>query len=274
VTTDVVASTDVREVVASYKTGFSFLGREAPRAHNIEVAASRLDGLVLLPGQIVSFNAEVGPRTVDAGFDRAFQIYKGEMVEGVGGGTCQVASTFHAAAVYGGLDIVERAPHSRPLGYVPLGLDATVVYPEVDLKIRNPWNFPVAVHAFVEKGLVTVEIHAPRRTGPVLVSTETLKVWPFTRKVEVHPELASGRFIRKEKGIRGYDIRVVRRSTSVDGIPHLETSIDRYPATPELFWVAPGFDVEHALPPPPEGEVPSATSDADPKPADSTVIPG
>ena len=71
------------------------------------------------------------------------------MVEGTGGGTCQVASTLHAIAFFGGLDIVQRLPHSRPSGYIPAGLDATVVYPVVDLKLRNPFTFPVVVHATV-----------------------------------------------------------------------------------------------------------------------------
>jgi vancomycin resistance protein YoaR len=236
--------------IAEYATGFGWLGKEAPRARNIEVAAARLDGVVLVPNEVVSFNAIVGPRTVENGFQHAFQIYKGEMIEGVGGGTCQVSSTLHAAAVYAGLDIVERAPHSRPLGYVPLGLDS------VDLKIRNPWAFPIVIHTHTGPGSIVVQLLGERRPALVVLSRETLRVEPFTRKVEVHPELPSGRYLKKQKGISGYDVRITRRTTTPDGESHVIVSIDRYPATPELFWIAPGLDREHTLPPLPDGAVP------------------
>jgi len=246
---------DPRETISRYETSFAWLGKEAPRAHNIATAAAHLDGAILGPSEVVSFNALVGPRTTDNGFERAFQIYKGEMIEGVGGGTCQVSSTLHAAALYGGLEIVERAPHSRPLGYVPLGLDSTVVYPEVDLKVRNPWPFPVAIHTHVEHGTIRVELVGERRVAPVTLARETLHVEPFTRKVEVHPELRAGRYLLKQKGIRGYDIRIMRRTTAPDGTSRVETRRDRYPETPELYWVAPGLDAAHALPPIAEGGV-------------------
>ena len=114
---------------------------------NIDAAASKLDGLVLEPGELFSFNAVVGDRSEENGFQKSWEINKGEMVEGVGGGTCQVASTFYAAAFFSGLDVLERLPHSRPSAYIPMGLDSTVVYPAVDLKVRNPHSFPVVVHA-------------------------------------------------------------------------------------------------------------------------------
>jgi vancomycin resistance protein YoaR len=240
---------DPRDVVATFETTYPWLGKEAPRAHNIAEAAAHLDGTVLLPHEIVSFNDVVGPRTTDNGFARAFQIYKGEMIEGVGGGTCQVSSTLHAAALYAGLRIVERAPHSRPLGYVPLGLDSTVVYPEVDLKLENPWPFPIAVHAAADRGTIRVELLGERRPATVRLVRETLHVEPYTRRVEVHPELRAGRYLLKQKGIRGYDIRVIRRVTTTDGVSREERTTDRYPETPELYWVAPGIDPDALLPP-------------------------
>ncbi len=250
-----IASLNPRETIAEYSTSFGWLGKDASRAANIQAAASHLDGAVLVPGDVVSFNAVVGPRTVANGFHPAFEIYKGEMMEGVGGGTCQMASTLHAAAVYAGLDIVDRSPHSRPLGYIPLGLDSTVVYPEVDLKLRNPWPFPIAIHTLVSPGIVRVQLLGERKPATVLLSRETLRVEPFTRKIEIHPELAEGRFLRKQKGIRGFEVRVTRRTVTPDGKSHVTVSVDRYPPTPELFWVAPGLDCDQALPPLPDGAV-------------------
>src|SRR6185437_9148813 len=124
VSSDFVSKLDVHAVLGSYETYFSRSGEQKRRGTNIDVAASKLDGVVLMPGEIVSFNAVVGDRSIENGFEKSWQIYKGEMVEGVGGGTCQVASTLHAAAFFAGLEIVERLPHSRPSGYIPMGLDA------------------------------------------------------------------------------------------------------------------------------------------------------
>ena len=147
----VLASTlkeiDISTVVGTFETHFGRNGDQAPRAINIEVASKKLDGLVLKPGELVSFNGIVGERSESNGFKMAWEIFKGEMRPGFGGGTCQVASTFHAAAFFGGLDILERLPHSRPSAYITMGLDSTVVYPVVDLKVKNPHDFPVVVHS-------------------------------------------------------------------------------------------------------------------------------
>jgi vancomycin resistance protein YoaR len=89
---------DSQEKLAHFQTSFSRLGDQGLRAHNIETAAARLDGVVLLPHELFSFNTVVGPRTVENGFSKGWEIFKGEMVEGIGGGTCQAASTLHAAA--------------------------------------------------------------------------------------------------------------------------------------------------------------------------------
>jgi vancomycin resistance protein YoaR len=255
-----------KQVVATYETWFSRRGKEAPRAKNIEVAAARMDGTVLMPGKIVSFNSIVGPRRVENGFFVSPEIFKGEMVKGVGGGTCQVSSTLHAASLYAGLDVVERSPHSRPLGYIGIGLDSTVVYPEVDLKLRNPWPFPLVVHTRVEQNRIVIELLGEAEPAEVSVYRETLKVRPFKRKVTVKHYLPSGKFIKKEKGIRGYDVRRVRRVSTAEGERKVEVVVDRYPPTPEHFWVAPDLDVETGLPELPEGaEVPEpAAARSDP----------
>src|SRR5262249_61849850 len=132
VTSNVVSTLDVRAVLSEYETYFSRAGDQQRRGKNIDVGAAKLDGLVLSPGELVSFNQIVGERSEENGFQKSWEIFKGEMVEGVGGGTCQVASTFHAAIFFAGLEIVERLPHSRPSAYIPMGLDSTVVYPIVD----------------------------------------------------------------------------------------------------------------------------------------------
>jgi vancomycin resistance protein YoaR len=246
VTRTSLARIDISHVMASFETSFSRNGDQGPRARNIEVAASHLDGVVIQPGQAVSFNDVVGPRIPENGFKHAFEILKGEMVEGTGGGTCQVASTLHAIAFFGGLDIVQRLPHSRPSGYIPAGLDATVVYPIVDLKLRNPFSFPVVVHASVSGNKIKMELLGADKPVDVSFGKSVLATTPFVRKVVEDPGVSKPK--RKQKGIDGMELYRSRVLAFHDGRRKVEGGRDLYPPTLEIWHVPPGFD-EATLPP-------------------------
>jgi vancomycin resistance protein YoaR len=251
---EVVAAIDVSQVVAKFETRFGYLGGQAGRAQNIERAASSVNGVVLMPGEVVSFNENVGPRSIENGFAHAPEIYKGEMREGIGGGTCQVASTLHAAAFMGGVDIVERINHSRPSGYIRMGLDATVVYPTVDLKLRNPYEFPIVLRASINKGLLAFEIRGRERPVTVEFAAATTGVEDFKRKIEEDARLPAGRIVLKQKGIRGATVKKIRTIHGRDGKDRVEVSTDVYPPTFEIYRVPPGTDVETELPPLPSEE--------------------
>src|SRR5262249_48881565 len=133
-------------VLGWFETRYSTAKKDETRTYNLRLAASKLDGIALLPGETFDFNAVVGPRDEAHGFRVAPVIAEGELVDGIGGGTCQISGTLHAAALFGGLDIVERYPHSRPSAYIKLGLDATVAYPNIDFRFKNPFDFPVVLH--------------------------------------------------------------------------------------------------------------------------------
>lgn len=239
---------DISQRVGHFETRFGYLGGQANRAHNIATAASRLDGVVILPQQIVSFNKVVGHRTEDNGFRKGWEIFKGEMVEGVGGGTCQVASTLYAAAYLAGLDIIERSPHSRPSGYIAMGLDATVVDGLVDLKLRNPFDFPVVLHSSVDKGQITFELLGEQRPVRVTFRGDVVSIQKYKRKVREAHWLSEGKVIRKQRGIRGYTVRRTRTMRS-DGRTWEEVTTDIYPPTLEIFLVPPGTDPDEDLPP-------------------------
>jgi vancomycin resistance protein YoaR len=241
-----LARIDISNVVASFQTYFSRYGDQGPRARNIEVAASHVNGLVIEGGQSISFNDVVGPRTEDNGFKTAFEIVKGEYKEGTGGGTCQVASTLHAIAFFAGLDIVQRLPHSRPSGYIPSGLDATVVYPVVDLKLRNPFKFPVVVHATVTANTLRMELLGADKPVEVTFGKSVLSTTPYERKVEEDPTVSNPK--RKQKGIDGLELFRSRVLTFRDGTRKVENSRDVYPPTREVWLVPPGYDAS-ALPP-------------------------
>ncbi len=230
-----VSKLDVHAVLGSYETYFSRSGDQKRRGVNIDVAASKLDGVVLMPGEIASFNAIVGDRSIENGFEKSWQIYKGEMVEGVGGGTCQVASTLHAAAFFAGLEIVERLPHSRPSGYIPMGLDATVVYPIVDLKLRNPNAFPVVIHAKTDGPKLTIQLLGATRTAKVTFARELLDTKPYPRKVEEDERVAGDKVVVKQHGIRGFRIKRTRTIAMADGARKVEENVDFYPPTTEIL---------------------------------------
>jgi vancomycin resistance protein YoaR len=243
---------DVQATLGEYETYFSRAGDQARRGKNIDVAAQKIDGLVLSPGELVSFNDVVGERSEDNGFAKSWEIFKGEMVEGVGGGTCQVASTFYATLFFGGLDVVERLPHSRPSAYIPMGLDATVVYPIVDLKVRNPYDFPVVIRAKTEGSKLKMQLFGAEKPAKVSFQRELVDTFPYKRKVVVDPKLrGSKKVVMKQHGIQGYKVKRTRVVLFKNGTRRKETNTDLYPSTTEIYEVPPGFD-EALLPPLPD----------------------
>jgi len=251
VTASMLASVDVSKVLGAFETSFKGTGRG--RAINIRRAAQYLDGTILAPGQTLSFNKLVGPRTVERGFAYAPVISNDELEPGVGGGVCQVASTLHAAAVLGALDVPQRRSHSRPSGYAPLGLDATVIDGEVDLKIRNPYDSPLMLHAYLPTpSRIRIELLGREPAGQVEHLIAVVEKHAFYRRITTKPELVPGHFVRKQKGIFGYDVVSVVRVKKPDGSVATRQYKSKYYPVPEVFWVAPGQD-SSALPALPDG---------------------
>jgi vancomycin resistance protein YoaR len=246
---ETVARIDTTQVVSRYETHFGFVGGQANRGQNVTRAASQMDGVVLLPGEVVSFNANVGPRSIDNGFATAPEIFKGELREGVGGGTCQVAGTLHAAAFFGGVRIVERANHSRPSGYIGLGLDATVVYPTTDLKLENTYDFPIVIHASIDKGTLVFELRGKEQPATVTLALETVGRRDFDRKVEEVAGLSEGQFKLKQRGIRGVSVKKIRTIRLQNGTARTEVTTDTYPPTFEIWQVGPNTKPDDVLPP-------------------------
>lgn len=249
---ELLGSFEAREVAAEAATRFRSKGDQAARAENIALAAARLDGLILMPGDRMSFNDVVGERSLANGFQDSWQLMEGEFVRGVGGGTCQVSSTLHAAALHAGLDIVEAYPHSRPLAYIGKGLDATVAWPFVDLKLQNPWPVPFVISASAQAGTLTIRLLTTRRPAKVRIQSEIKETFPFPRVVEVGAGVPRGAYKQKQEGIPGYRIERTRRIWLPGGDVRRDTHFTRYRPTPELYLVAPDFDLAE-LPPLPEG---------------------
>ena len=134
----------------------SFAGGKAARKENITLASNAINGTIIKPGEVFSFNETVGPTNKKAGFRLARIFVGGRDSEGYGGGVCQVSSTLYKAAKEAGLEIVERHPHSKRVTYLPKGEDAATSYGRIDLKIRNNKNCNVKIETCADNELVTV----------------------------------------------------------------------------------------------------------------------
>lgn len=142
-------------VLGSY---YTFIAGSYARFNNIALASKAINNTIVWPGEIFSFNDTVGPRTPERGYMPAPVIIMGSMNLDYGGGVCQVSSTLYNAVSKAGLKIVERHMHSKPIHYVPSGMDATVDYGSLDLKFENDTEGPVIIKSAVKGGKLIVEI--------------------------------------------------------------------------------------------------------------------
>ena len=174
-------------VLSEFSTEYSLADRNWGRQRNIEISTAAIDGAVIPPFEEFSFNDLVGERTLERGFRYAKQVEGGRIVDGVGGGICQVAATLHAVSFTAGFDITEHHPHTRGSSYIDTGLDAAVTWPGLDLKIRNPYPFPVRIRASAEQGTAHVSLLGSAPATDVSWSVQVLRVMPRGRHVEVGP---------------------------------------------------------------------------------------
>lgn len=255
VTLEGLTRVQIEKVVSVQETTFVTFGSGAGRSVNIRNAAGRLDGTVLEEGQVFSFNDVVGPRTHERGFALAPEIVGDEMQPGYGGGTCQVSSTLHIAAVFGALQIVERLAHSRPSSYTQMGLDATVSYPTADLKIRNSLPFPILIRAYFPKATtLRVEILGGDPIARVDYLYGVSKSEDFERRVTVKSTIEAGQRVLHQKGIRGFDVTSIVRTHYLDGRNDERLYYSGYRPAPEVYWVAPGYDLQTLPPLPPHAK--------------------
>ena len=203
VSTDDLKEKMFRDRLATYSSKYneSVVGR----SYNVKLASKFINGVILMPGDVFSYNDVVGPRTLSRGFKEA-NVYVGSEVEvGVGGGICQVSSTLFNSVVMSGLSIVSRTSHSLPVSYVPPGRDATVSYGSIDFKFSNPYDMPVKVVASASGGVNTVAIYGTNNNPSRKISfeTELVRTIPFTVQKTEDPSLPSGEVKIEARGANG-----------------------------------------------------------------------
>ena len=176
------------------------------RTTNLVIACQKLNGKVIMPGEIFSYNATLGPRTYAAGY-RNGKIYEnGQVVDGLGGGICQISSTLYNAALMSDMEIVERRNHQFVTSYVSEGRDATVVYGATDFKFKNTRTYPVRLVASAKGGVATVSVYGIKeadREYTYSFRTEPISTIPYTTKYIEDSSLSDGQEVVTQKGANG-----------------------------------------------------------------------
>lgn len=157
VTTKMIGTEAFPDLISEFSTKYSQSQKD--RTTNLKLAAEKINGTVLMPGEVFSYNTVVGKRTIDAGYKEAKIYVNGEVVDGLGGGICQVSSTLYNAVLYANLEIVERRNHQFVPSYAGAGLDATVVYGSIDFQFKNTRNYPIKIQCSVDRGICNFQIY-------------------------------------------------------------------------------------------------------------------
>lgn len=175
------------------------------RSTNLELAASKIDGTVLLPGEEFSYNKVVGKRTIENGYKEAAIYAGGGVQDGLGGGICQISSTLYNAVLLANLEITERRNHTYTTSYCEAGRDATVVYGVQDFKFKNTREYPIKLNAKVKNGVATINIMGikQKKEYTVKIRAYRTKSIPFkTEKID-DDSLYEGEELVKQRGTNG-----------------------------------------------------------------------
>jgi vancomycin resistance protein YoaR len=202
-------------LVAGYQT---FYGGDPNRIHNVQLVSHLLDKHVIAPGETFSFNQTTGDRSADKGFREAPVIINGELKTGLGGGVCQVSTTVFNAAYEAGLPIVSRTNHALYISHYPQGRDATVNYPDTDLKFVNDTDHWLLLRTWVGSSSLTVALYGTPVQRRVVSETRPLVVTgpPPIKKVR-DPTLLVGKTVVEESGSPSRSTSVERKVYDAEG---------------------------------------------------------
>jgi vancomycin resistance protein YoaR len=225
---------NITGLVASYQT---FYGGDPNRIHNVQLVSHLVDGHVIAPGAVFSFNQATGARTASKGFKEAPVIINGELKTGLGGGVCQVSTTVFNAAYEAGLPILARTNHALYISHYPQGRDATVNYPDVDLKFVNDTDHWLLLRTWVGSSSLTVALYGTPVHRRVVSDTRPLVVaGPIPTKKVPDPSLLVGQKVVDETGEPPRTTSVRRIVYDVDGkVLHDTVFYSSYRAEPRVI---------------------------------------
>ena len=175
------------------------------RTTNLIIACEKLNGKVIMPGEEFSYNKTLGPRTIEAGYKNGKIYSNGQVVDGIGGGICQISSTLYNSVLTANLEIVERRNHQFVTSYVGPGRDATVVYGVTDFKFKNTRKYPIRLVASCKNGIATVSIYGIKEENEYTFQFKTNQVStiPYTTKYIEDNTLEEGKEVVIQKGANG-----------------------------------------------------------------------
>ena len=184
----------------------------ANRENNLKLAASKINGTILSPGEEFSYNTVVGERSIAAGYKEAKIYAGGKVVDGLGGGICQVSSTLYNAVIFANLEVTERHNHQFVTSYIEAGRDATVAYGSKDFKFKNNRTYPIKIKAVVKSGIAKVEILGIKEKKEPKVSfrIRTVSTIPFKTQYEDDNTLEEGKEKKKQGGMNGIIVKVYK----------------------------------------------------------------
>jgi vancomycin resistance protein YoaR len=236
-------------LVGGYTT---YYGGEPNRIHNVQLVARLVDGALIPPNSTFSFNETTGERTPEQGFREAPVIINGELQNGIGGGVCQVSTTVFNAAFEAGISITSRTNHALYISHYPQGRDATVNYPDLDLKFHNDTGKWLLLRTFVGSSALTVNLYGRPVDRKVEVETAPLVATgaPSVKRTP-DPDMWVGEQIVDEAGQPARRTAVTRRVYTKSGKLLYDTTWSSfYRSEPKLvrYGTKP---IPEAPPPPP-----------------------
>jgi vancomycin resistance protein YoaR len=238
-------------LVGAYET---FYGGVANRIHNVQLVAHLIDDHYIAPGDTFSFNATTGERSESKGFLEAPVIINGELKTGLGGGVCQVSTTTFNAAYEAGLSITDRTNHALYISHYPLGRDATVNYPDTDLKFVNDTGHWLWLRTFVGSSSLTVALYGTPQHRKIESEVAPLEVTgSIPTKRVADPNMTEGTQVVEEAGAPPRSTNVRRRVFDADGkLMYDHTWYSTYVAEPEVIRYGTKPKAEPPPPPPPK----------------------
>lgn len=211
-----IATTDLKyenffpEQLSKYTTRYD--ESNLNRSNNIKLASEKINGTILMPGETFSYNKIVGARTIKAGYKEAAVYMGGKVVDGIGGGICQVSSTLYNAALEANLEIVSRKNHYFITAYVSASRDATVSYGTIDFKFKNSRNYPIKIECKSNNGICGIAIYGIKEETEyeVVIEDKITEVIPYTTKYIETSSLEKGVENQTQKGVNGYKSEAYR----------------------------------------------------------------
>lgn len=203
ITTAQIGSEAFPDLLATYTTRYD--ASDTNRTTNLRIACQKINEKVVLPGETFSYNKTLGERSTATGYKNAKVYENGQVVDGIGGGICQISSTLYNAVLMSNMEVTERSNHQFVTSYTPAGRDATVVYGQTDFKFKNTRTYAIKIKASISGGVATVSIYGIKEENEYTVtfSTKTISTIPYTVKYVDDASLASGTEKVKQKGANG-----------------------------------------------------------------------